>query len=60
MSLIDKDICRALDRMHVELAGLRDHCRWTYDSKTDTYACDHVRGIPGRDVIKEVNPYMVE
>lgn len=58
MSAIDKDICRALDRLHVDLAGRRDHCRWNYDSKQDVYFCEHV-SIPGRDVIKEVNPYFL-
>jgi hypothetical protein len=55
MSLIDKDICKALDRIHVEAAGLRKPCRWSYDAGTDTYSCQHV-SVLGSQVVREINP----
>jgi len=57
MSIIDQQICKALDRMHYELAGYREPCRWRYDGKSDTYSCEHV-SIQGKHVIEQVNPYM--
>lgn len=59
MSMIDRQICNALDRMHAEMAGLRAPCRWSYDSKRDAYFCEHIN-IPGKDVVQIVNPVFVE
>ena len=52
MSIQDQAICKALDRLHNELVGLRAPCRFSYNGKTDIYACEHGE-VSGRLVIDE-------
>lgn len=52
MSIQDQAICKALDRLHLELVGLRKPCRFHYDGKTDLYSCCHGE-VSGGIVIKE-------
>ena len=54
MSVQDKAICKALDRLHLELAGLRKPCRFHYNGKTDIYSCEHGE-VSGHVVIKETH-----
>jgi hypothetical protein len=50
MSIQDLGICKALDRLHRELAGLRAPCRFYYDGRRDIYSCEHGE-VSGRVVI---------
>jgi len=50
MSIQDKAITAALDRLHLELAGVRKPCRFHYDGKTDVYSCCHGE-VDGKFVI---------
>lgn len=52
MSVQDLAICKSLDRLHLELAGIRMPCRFHYDGKNDIYSCEHGE-VSGRIVIDE-------
>lgn len=54
MSIIDKQIVNALRHIHRDNHfGSDDKCRWYYNSKKDTYECQHIN-IQGREVIAHV------
>jgi hypothetical protein len=51
LSVQDQAICHALDRLHLELVGIRKPCRFRYNGKTDIYSCEHGE-ISGKYVIE--------
>lgn len=51
MSYPDKMICKALDRLHADLAGQRAPCRWRYQADRDVYLCEHL-ALTGKQVIE--------
>ena len=50
---VDRQIVSALDRLHREIYGNHEPCRFTYDGVADTYICDH-QTFSGHDVIGSV------
>ena len=53
MSILERQMLAALDRLHRELAG-RQSCRWSYDGGRDTYSCPHL-SVTGREVVDRVD-----
>jgi hypothetical protein len=51
MSIQDHAICKSLDRLHLELAGIRKPCRFHYNGKEDFYYCEHGE-VSGKYVIE--------
>jgi hypothetical protein len=51
ISIQDQAICKALDRLHLELAGIRKPCRFHYNGREDYYYCEHGE-VSGKLVIE--------
>lgn len=55
MSNFDRQVCNALDKIHLELRGgrLDPHCRWSYNGHSDIYHCPHT-AIFGKDLMARI------
>ncbi len=57
--MVDKQIAKSLDRIHRDVAGLSEPCRWNYHGVSDEYWCRHIT-VSGRRVIDNIENNFVQ
>jgi len=55
--MVNKQIARALDRLHQQQVRPGTVCWWHYDNLKDEYFCDCGLRLPGKGVIDSISNY---
>ena len=59
MSIVDKQITAALDRLHAQNGHGQKPCQWMYNSNFDYYQCLHT-GYQGNIVIAQIKDKLTD